>query len=71
MTQVTFLGGPRDGETMDWQGYSVWVPNLMMATLRGYAHPPVKLSDLLPSPDHRYEARQDDDGRWWYLYLGT
>jgi hypothetical protein len=66
-TWATLLGGPHDGEVRALEFAEVYYP-VKRCAFRGEPLPP--LSELLPPEPHRYVARQDDDGRWWYVFAG-
>lgn len=64
---VTILGGPRDGEIIEWVG-TVLVTQVLQPISATYA------SEVLPQypgdkswREEFYRAQQDDDGRWWYV----
>lgn len=68
---ATLLGGPLDGEIRPLEYGEVFVPVKRTAFYGRSAYetrlPPVSVV----APRHRYVARQDDDGRWWYVFEGT
>lgn len=68
MTWATLLGGPHDGEVRALEGSEVRYPRKRLAVYVPGPLPP--LNELLPPPPYRYVARQDDDGRWWYVFDG-
>lgn len=63
--RLTYLGGPHDGQITDWRGWRVHHP---VPRRVGYVGP--EEAARLPQTVSRtvvYEARQDSDGRWWYV----
>lgn len=64
---ATLLGGPLDGEVRPLEWGEVFAPRERRGV---HAGPLPPLNDLLPPPPYRYVARQDDDGRWWYVFDG-
>jgi hypothetical protein len=66
MRRVTFLGGPRDGDIINEAGHRIRVPVPRPITY-------VPDVDYLPLPGPsvvEYVARQDIDGRWFYVIEG-
>lgn len=68
MRRVTFHGGPRDGETIDWRGPYFRMP--VPRVTRSFTMPSED-EDALPTAiayrTVEFTAYQDDDGRWWYV----
>lgn len=64
MKVCTILGGPRDGETIEWMGHELRMPVPRPIARFDPGDKPSAIPDLKVD---RYAARQDLDGRWWYV----
>jgi hypothetical protein len=69
MRRCTILGGQRDGEIVDYAGAVSYVPVTRPISAVHFAADG-KLPAYSPIEREVYRARQDRDGRWWYVLEG-
>ena len=69
MRRCTILGGQRDGEIVDYVGATYYVP-VTRPISAAYFTLDAELPAYSPIEREVYRARQDRDGRWWYVLEG-
>lgn len=62
--RLTYLGGPLDGDIIDDHGPEM---RMLAGPLPAYYAAAEGLPELRPLPILYFTARQDDDGRWFYV----
>lgn len=59
--RCTFLGGPRDGDIVDYTHHMILIPITTPVTYAPMPTEPALIRSMA------FEAKQDYDGRWWYV----